>query len=121
MRSWENHIRGALTLLELRGEKQLEHDIGFQIFLVLRAQIVSFPLTYILHGRAADISYQIHRCLQRKVAVPDIIIELSSKALQHHPEVELPANILTLLAARLCSEKDRGVRDPIGSIYSLLL
>jgi hypothetical protein len=40
MRSWAEHIRGAVTLLELRGESQLDSYIGMQIFLQLRAQIV---------------------------------------------------------------------------------
>jgi hypothetical protein len=40
-------MRGGLMLLEMRGEKQLKHDIGLQMFLVLRGQIVGFPLIYI--------------------------------------------------------------------------
>ena len=43
MRSWADHIKGAVTLLELRGEDQFRNSIGIEIFSQLRAQIVGLP------------------------------------------------------------------------------
>jgi hypothetical protein len=120
MRPWESHIRGVLISVGLRGEKQLKHDIGLQIFLVLRAQVVSFPHNiYIIRIVTYLTDIQLISCLQRKAAVPDIVIELSSKVLQYDRDVALPENTLTLLATRLCGVKGSGIYEHVRSIYSL--
>lgn len=119
MRSWESHIKGALTLLELRGEKQLKCDTGLQMFLDLRTQIVSYLSTSLFVYFVVDTFQQLVSCLQREAAVPDIITEWSSKALKYHTEVVYPEDTLTLIAGRLCAVKGRGDKDPIASIHSL--
>lgn len=39
---WVNHVRGAIKLLELRGEKQLASAVGIELFTVVRLQSVSY-------------------------------------------------------------------------------
>ncbi len=41
MHGWVNHVRGAIKLLELRGEKQLASAVGMELFTVVRLQSVS--------------------------------------------------------------------------------
>ena len=41
MRSWTQHISGAVQLLHLRGKEQLQTRIGHQLFVQLRSQVVS--------------------------------------------------------------------------------
>jgi len=43
MISWLQHIRGAISLLKLRGNKQLETHIGRRLFVQLRTSIVRKP------------------------------------------------------------------------------
>lgn len=38
-----NHARGAMKLLELRGEEQLKTAAGLEIFTTVRLQVVSLP------------------------------------------------------------------------------
>ncbi|KAJ5610939.1 hypothetical protein N7510_007658 [Penicillium lagena] len=38
MRSWMNHVQGATSLLELRGEEQLDSESGFELFTIVRLQ-----------------------------------------------------------------------------------
>ena len=42
MHGWVNHVRGAIKLLELRGEKQLISAVGMELFTVVRLQSVSY-------------------------------------------------------------------------------
>jgi hypothetical protein len=43
MQSWTKHISGAAALLNLRGKQRLQTAVGHQLFVNLRAQVVSFP------------------------------------------------------------------------------
>jgi hypothetical protein len=43
MASWLKHIKGAISLLKLRGNQQLETHIGRRLFVQLRTSIVSQP------------------------------------------------------------------------------
>ena len=38
--SWERHLNGAMRLLEIRGENQLAHKTGLELFWHLRVQVV---------------------------------------------------------------------------------
>jgi hypothetical protein len=38
--SWTQHIKGATSILRLRGEEQLHTQIGRQLFIQLRSQVV---------------------------------------------------------------------------------
>lgn len=38
--AWVKHVRGAMTLLEIRGEGQLKRPIGLELFYTLRNEIV---------------------------------------------------------------------------------
>jgi len=40
---WAAHVKGALTLLELRGCEQFETELGGQLYVQLRSQIVRQP------------------------------------------------------------------------------
>lgn len=40
MRSWKNHVQGATSLLELRGEEQLNSESGLEMFTLVRLQNV---------------------------------------------------------------------------------
>lgn len=40
MKAWCNHVEGAIVLLQLRGEEQLQTEIGRRLFVQLRIQIV---------------------------------------------------------------------------------
>lgn len=56
--NWTKHVHGATTLLELRGLRQLESDIGLLLFTQLRNKILI-------------------SCLQRQAHVPPTIAEFS--------------------------------------------
>lgn len=57
-RSWETHIKGALTLLELRGQEQFSRERGGQLYTQIRSQIVSIlsPAEYMDIDRATAVS-----------------------------------------------------------------
>jgi hypothetical protein len=42
MEKWTSHVYGASTLLELRGQNELQSPEGLKLFIQLRFQIVSF-------------------------------------------------------------------------------
>jgi uncharacterized protein Veg len=49
MTSWLEHIKGSLSLLKLRGDQQLETNIGRRLFVQLRSFIVNqYPKLFIL-------------------------------------------------------------------------
>jgi hypothetical protein len=58
MRAWLSHIKGAAALLELRGKRQLETELGRRLFTHLRTQIVNF-------------------CILCRKPIPTAIIDLS--------------------------------------------
>ncbi len=41
MSAWTRHIRGASSLVQLRGKQQLQHRAGHELFIQLRTQVVS--------------------------------------------------------------------------------
>ena len=41
MKSWTQHVNGALQVLHLRGKEQLKTRIGHQLFVQLRTAVVS--------------------------------------------------------------------------------
>ena len=41
MDAWTKHVTGAASLLDFRGKEQLETEIGRQLFVHLRSQVVS--------------------------------------------------------------------------------
>jgi hypothetical protein len=41
MSAWARHIQGASSLVQLRGKQQLHYRVGHEIFVQLRAQVVS--------------------------------------------------------------------------------
>jgi hypothetical protein len=47
MKSWTKHTNGAAALLSLRGKYQLRTTIGHNIFVHLRAQVVSGSDRYV--------------------------------------------------------------------------
>lgn len=49
MHGWVNHVRGAIKLLELRGEKQLASAVGMELFTVVRLQSVSYRVVPVNH------------------------------------------------------------------------
>ena len=44
MEPWTNHVKGALALLDYRGQEQLGKPIGLQLIRSLRTQVVSISL-----------------------------------------------------------------------------
>ncbi|MCJ1326311.1 hypothetical protein MMC10_002975 [Thelotrema lepadinum] len=60
MRYWLNHIHGAAALLDLRGEEQLNTDLGRKLFTQTRTQIIS-------------------ACYQTRSPIPSVVIQLSQK------------------------------------------
>jgi len=44
MKSWTEHINGALQILYLRGKERLQTPIGRQLFIHLRRLVVSLYL-----------------------------------------------------------------------------
>jgi hypothetical protein len=42
MDAWTKHINGATALMQLRGKQTLRTPLGYQMFVHLRAQVVSW-------------------------------------------------------------------------------
>ncbi|KFY93100.1 hypothetical protein V500_03911 [Pseudogymnoascus sp. VKM F-4518 (FW-2643)] len=59
--TWIEHIKGAVSLIALRGENQFHNETGRSIFLYMRSNIIS-------------------SCLQREVVVPELLCHWSMKA-----------------------------------------
>lgn len=99
MRSWLKHIRGATALVELRGKKQLDNEIGRRLFAHVRTQIVNF-------------------CLVRRMPIPAAILELSGV----HPAIggddfqADPVTRLMAINAKICSLRARIGSFPLSSL-----
>jgi hypothetical protein len=59
MEAWTKHITGATALMQLRGKQALKTPLGYQMFIHLRVQVVSWlklsqdPSLMLLSSRAA--------------------------------------------------------------------
>ena len=100
MRAWLKHIGGATALLELRGEKQLESEIGRRIFAHVRTQIINF-------------------CILRRKPIPSAVLQLSGV----HPDTYEcyqtdSATKITAINGRICNLRAEMGPFPFG--YSAL-
>ncbi|KAE8419654.1 hypothetical protein BDV36DRAFT_250975 [Aspergillus pseudocaelatus] len=84
LRSWDRHVDGALTLVQLRGASQLRNRIGRSIFLNLRTEILI-------------------NCLQRRLRVPITLINWMSEARNFETAQEAPAGSLADLIVNACA------------------
>jgi hypothetical protein len=99
MSAWARHIQGASSLVQLRGKQQLFYRVGHEIFVQLRAQVVSssdnMPNTaYIL---------KLINCLQRHIAVPKTFLDWSSDAAHYESDEEAAVTTLFCIAAEYCN------------------
>ncbi|QSZ32375.1 hypothetical protein DSL72_001949 [Monilinia vaccinii-corymbosi] len=83
MQSWTKHIIGASSLMQLRGKQCLETPIGRNLFLHLRAQVIT-------------------NCLQRHVAIPAVIRDWSRYTLQFQSPNDAHATILSEQIMEFC-------------------
>ena len=67
MCSWENHVKGAMALIRLRGRQQMQNQLGLQL----------------LNQATASVVISSHRS---KSEVPPELITLVARGLQHAPE-----------------------------------
>lgn len=82
--AWTHHVIGATAIAQIRGRKQLQTETGRRIFDYLRFQI--------LIG-----------CLQREIAVPQGMTDLSSIPMEAENEQERNKRRVFLILVRLCS------------------
>ncbi|KAB8298689.1 hypothetical protein EYC80_000866 [Monilinia laxa] len=83
MQSWTKHTIGASSLMQLRGKQCLETSIGRNLFLHLRAQVIT-------------------NCLQRHVAIPAVIRDWSKYTLQFQSRNDAHATILSKQIMKFC-------------------
>ncbi|OAQ89772.1 fungal specific transcription factor domain-containing protein [Purpureocillium lilacinum] len=84
-RSWETHIKGALTLLELRGQEQFSRERGGQLYTQIRSQILSVymqqnsgvPRALAQAARSFQTSSTRQRWRKSNIATPSSIFEIS--------------------------------------------
>lgn len=99
-RSWAAHIKGAMALLQLRGQEQFNYERGRQLFKQLRSHIL-------------------YDCMQQDVAAPQALLQIShnlktsamderSKKIQPGPIGDMCFRLLDLRAAI----KSRDITDP---------
>lgn len=67
MCQWENHVKGAMALIRLRGRQQLQSQLGLKL----------------LNQATASVAISSHR---NKSEVPPELVTLVTRALQHAPE-----------------------------------
>ncbi|RAL62146.1 hypothetical protein DID88_002630 [Monilinia fructigena] len=83
MQSWTKHIIGASSLMQLRGKQCLETSIGRNLFIHLRAQVIT-------------------NCLQRHVAIPAVIRNWSRYTLQFQSPNDAHATVLSKHIMKFC-------------------
>ncbi|KAJ6446989.1 fungal specific transcription factor domain-containing protein [Purpureocillium lavendulum] len=84
-RCWETHIKGALALLELRGQEQFTRERGGQLYTQIRSQILSVymqqnsgvPAALVQTARSFQSSRTRQRWRQGHIATPSSIFEIS--------------------------------------------
>lgn len=84
LEAWAKHVGGATALIQLRGRTQFQYDLGRRMFAYLRIQILV-------------------NCLQRRQAVPQVILDWSQTAYNLQNEEEAIEQQLFNLLARLCN------------------
>ncbi|MCJ1393147.1 hypothetical protein MMC18_006019 [Xylographa bjoerkii] len=84
MRSWTQHISGAVQLLHLRGKEQLQTRIGHQLFVQLRSQVII-------------------NCMQRRARVPDDVAEWTLSAMAYETPEELISSTLSSIVIKFCN------------------
>ncbi|KAK5992934.1 hypothetical protein PT974_06359 [Cladobotryum mycophilum] len=84
MQAWYNHVLGAMALVQLRGNQQLEHEIGLELFLHLRTQIMV-------------------ACIQRGEEVPELMQRLMRESQRFRSHDQIQASVLGDIIAKLCS------------------
>ncbi|KAL2859337.1 hypothetical protein BJX68DRAFT_226138 [Aspergillus pseudodeflectus] len=84
MEKWTSHVYGASTLLELRGQHELQSPEGLKLFIQLRFQIII-------------------SCLQRGLHVPKSVLECNKIAMYLRPQVEAYCDRMTYISGRLAN------------------
>ncbi|KAH8807424.1 hypothetical protein F5884DRAFT_899823 [Xylogone sp. PMI_703] len=83
MRAWYDHICGASALVKLRGRRQLQSELGVQLFLHLRSQIII-------------------GCLQTSEALPEFIQQCAQFTVKLQTNDQIQAVQLGNIISRLC-------------------
>lgn len=91
MDAWTRHITGATAILKLRGKRKLSTQIGRGLFIHHRSQVIA-------------------NCLQRGVAVPEIISECN-RAMPNDNLVEAAATTLAELYIKYANLKNDMERE----------
>ena len=93
---WENHVKGAMALIQLRGRQQMQSQLGLQL----------------LNQATASVAISSHR---RKSEVPPELVTLVARALQHAPEDD-PSwsfRLISMRSANLRAAIEKGsLSDP---------
>lgn len=84
MRSWLSHIKGATALLDLRGEAQLDSELGRGLFVQARTQIIA-------------------GCYQTRSPVPEVVVQLSHKCRERSADHFEDFNPLVIKACNIKS------------------
>ncbi|KAL2803268.1 hypothetical protein BJX63DRAFT_78242 [Aspergillus granulosus] len=84
MGKWTSHVYGASTLLELRGQKELQSPDGLKLFIQLRFQIII-------------------SCLQQGLHVPKSVLECNKIAMYLRPQMEAYCDRITYISGRLAN------------------
>ncbi|KAL2050410.1 hypothetical protein ABVK25_009382 [Lepraria finkii] len=85
LKSWANHIHGAIAIMRMRGREQLQTVVGRHIFAYLRNQIVI-------------------DCFQRSAVIPPEVIEWSEYALQLETDIGSRRELAIFpIITRLCT------------------
>jgi hypothetical protein len=69
---WASHIRGATALLELRGKKQFDQELGGQLYIQIRTQIVR---KIVLRDLRVLTTSQLATCMQEGFVVPPALVK----------------------------------------------
>jgi hypothetical protein len=91
MQSWLQHATGATALLALRGEEQLDTDLGRALFAQTRSHIIAGSI-------------------QTRTPVPDLVIRLSEK---YREATNSPLEEMIPLVSRFCHLRSEITFDPI--------
>ncbi|KAH8807777.1 hypothetical protein F5884DRAFT_790033 [Xylogone sp. PMI_703] len=100
IRSWEAHIKAAITLLNICGPEKLEDTTGREIFLELRHQIVTL-------------------CFVNRIAVPSAIMKWSSAIQQAQDELSILNENLYRVMYQLCLCRSQSTSDPYTTLFTL--
>ncbi|KAK5474409.1 hypothetical protein LTR43_006403 [Exophiala xenobiotica] len=81
MTTWLNHVKGAAALLDLRGEEQLDSELGRSLFIQARTYIIA-------------------SCYLTRSPIPDIVIQLSQRCRDRSAD---PLEDLSLIIFQFCN------------------